>query len=219
MSKRVKKSLTFSIILLAAFALWTVMIQCIDVQPVGQMGTDIGFASWNIHFHELTGVHMAIYTLTDWLGLVPILICVCFGLLGLQQWIQRRNMWKVDVDILILGLYYIIVIAGFVLFEMFPVNYRTVLIEGALEASYPSSTTLLVLSVMPTLKYQADRRIKNVFIRNVLTVFTAVFSLFMVLGRLISGVHWVTDIVGGVFFSNGLYLLYYSVVELIQSKD
>ncbi|MBQ6129654.1 MAG: hypothetical protein IJI51_08345 [Lachnospiraceae bacterium] len=66
------------------------------------------------------------------------------------------------------------------LFEMVPINYRPVLIEGRLEASYPSSTTLLVLSVMPTLKFQADRRIDALRIKNAISIFTIAFSIFMV---------------------------------------
>ena len=110
---------------------------------------------------------MLIYTITDWLGLVPIVICMCFGVLGLVQLIKRRSLFKVDADIILLGVYYVMVIMGYLLFEMIPINYRPVLIEGYLEASYPSSTTLLVLSV----KFQIDRRIKSPLFKNVITVF------------------------------------------------
>ena len=101
---------------------------------------------------------MGIYTITDWLGLVPIAVCIGFGMLGLMQWIRRKSITKVDRDILLLGGYYILVILGYLIFEMIPINYRPILIEGAMEASYPSSTTLLVLSVMPTLLFQINRR-------------------------------------------------------------
>ena len=146
-----KKELMAGIALLAAFALWTVLIRHIDVQKAGPNGTEIGFATVNVWFHRLTGVHMLIYTITDWLGLVPIIICLCFGVLGLVQLVKRRSLLAVDPDILLLGAYYVLVILGYLLFEMVPINYRPILIEGNLEASYPSSTTLLVLTVMPTI--------------------------------------------------------------------
>ena len=101
---------------------------------------------------------MRLYVITDWLGLVPIAVCMGFGVLGLTQLIRRRSLFKVDPDIIILGIYYIIVIAAYLIFEMIPINYRPVLIDGFLEVSYPSSTTLLVLSVMPTLVLQVKRR-------------------------------------------------------------
>ncbi|MER2182702.1 MAG: phosphoesterase PA-phosphatase, partial [Clostridia bacterium] len=141
-----KKRLQTGIGLLLLFVLWTILIQCMDVQAVGPKGSKVGFASWNIRFHSLTGVNWTLYTVTDWLGLVPIFICGCFGILGLCQWIRRKRFFRVDADILLLGAYYLLVIAGYLLFEMVPINYRPVLIDGYLEASYPSSA-LRFLSV------------------------------------------------------------------------
>ena len=207
-----KRNLLAGAGLIGAFALWTVLIRWVGVQAVGQNETKIGFADFNVWFHQLTGVHMTLYTITDWLGLVPIFICLCFGVLGLVQLIKRRSLLRVDPDILLLGIYYVLVIACYLIFEMIPVNYRPVLIEGRLEASYPSSTTLLVLSVMPTLWFQASRRVSNAMIRKAVAVFVVTFSVFMVIGRLVSGVHWATDIIGSVLLSAGLYMLYRSAV-------
>ena len=213
-----RKELLAGIILLATFALWTVLIRHIDVQKAGPNGTEIGFATINVWFHRLTGVHMLVYKITDWLGLVPIIICMCFGVLGLVQLIKRRSILRVDPDILLLGVYYVLVIACYLIFEMIPINYRPILINGNLEASYPSSTTLLVLSVMPTLKYQSDRRIANPMTRKAIVLFVIVFSSFMVIGRLISGVHWATDIAGSIFLSSGLFMIYRYIADNFVSK-
>lgn len=218
MKRSEKKLLTAGMILVAAFVIWTELLQRVDVQPVGQNGTDIGFASLNCWFHKQTGVHMAIYTVTDWLGLVPILICMLFGGIGLVQLIQRRSLFQVDFDIIILGIYYVLVIFGYVIFEMIPINYRPILIEGIMEASYPSSTTLLVLSVMPTLNFQVKRRMKNTMMRNGINICSILFSLFMVIGRTVAGVHWLTDIIGSVLLSTGFYLIYKSSVLLFDKK-
>ena len=207
-----KRNLLTGVGLIGAFALWTVLIRRVDVQAVGQNGTKVGFADFNVWFHQLTGVNMMLYTITDWLGLVPIFICLCFSVLGLVQLIKRRSLLRVDSDILLLGVYYVLVIVCYLIFEMIPINYRPVLIEGRLEASYPSSTTLLVLSVMPTLMCQTYRRVENSLIRKAVATFVIAFSMFMVFGRLISGVHWVTDIIGSILLSAGLYMLYRSVV-------
>ena len=207
------KELLSGVALLAAFAIWTILIRFVDVQNVGPDGTVVGFAAFNVWFHRLTGVHMVIYTITDWLGLVPIIVCMCFGVLGLVQLIKSRSLLKVDPDILLLGVYYVVVVLGYLLFETVPINYRPILIGGNLEASYPSSTTLLVLSVMPTLKYQSDRRIRNTAAKQAIVAFAFVFSAFMVIGRLISGVHWATDIIGSVFLSSGLFMIYRFMAE------
>lgn len=217
-----KRNLQTGAGLIGAFVLWTGLIQCVDVQAVGQNGTKVGLASFNVWFHQLTGVHMTIYTITDWLGLVPIFICLCFGVMGFVQLIKRRSLRRVDPDILLLGVYYVLVIACYLFFEMVPINYRPVLIEGRLEASYPSSTTLLVLSVMPTLMFQVCRRTAEPLIRKSAAVFVIAFSAFMVAGRLISGVHWATDIIASVLLSAGLFMLYRSAVlytDRIKQSD
>ncbi len=206
--RKTKRIVSVWILLLAAFAVWTFLIQTVDVQRIGPWQSAVGFATVNGWFHRLTNVHWMLYTLTDWLGLVAIVVCLLFAYVGLAQLVQRRSLLKVDLDILLLGVYYVLVIFAYLLFEMVPLNYRPVLIEGILEASYPSSTTLLVLSVMPTLHFQAERRLKNSALRRCIRVLTVLFSVFMVVGRLLSGVHWLTDIVGAILLSGGLFLLY-----------
>lgn len=218
MKDRKKRTLTAGIVLLAMFALWTVLIRHVDVQSAGPDGSGIGFAAFNVWVHDMTGTHMTVYTITDWLGLVPIAVCLCFGILGLLQWIKRRSLFRVDPDLLLLGVYYVLIILAYLLFEMVPINYRPVLIDGRLEASYPSSTTLLVLGVMPTLKFQTDRRTSSPALKLVTTVFVIGFSLFMGIGRLVSGVHWATDIIGSVLLSSGLYAFYRFAVACMDHK-
>lgn len=218
MKKKGKKNLLFGGILIATFLLWTLLIQTVDVHPLGQNGTNIGFATFNCWFHSLTDVHMTIYTITDWLGLVPIVVCLIFAGVGLIQMIKRKSLCKVDVDIIILGVYYVAVILAYSIFEIIPINYRPILIEGVMEASYPSSTTLLVLCVMPTLIEQIQRRLSSVVAKRIITIVVIVFSVFMVIGRLISGVHWFTDIVGGVLLSAGLFNAYKAAVMLSIKK-
>jgi undecaprenyl-diphosphatase len=174
----------------------------------------VGFATWNRFVHDLTGVHMPLYTVTDWLGLVPFVFVLGFAVLGLVQWIKRKSILKVDGSILALGGFYVAVMAAYVFFEIFVVNYRPVLIEGVLEASYPSSTTMLVMCVMPTAGMQFHRRIKNRALRHVVSFTLIAFAAFMVIGRLISGVHWFTDIIGGTLLSTGLVMLYHAVMDL-----
>ena len=159
-----------------------------------------------------------IYHITDWLGLVPVAVCMMFGGIGFGQMIKRKSLWKVDRDLMILGVYYVIVILCYLVFEMIPINYRPILIEGRMEVSYPSSTTLLVLCVMPTLIEQMNRRMKSDIIKKVIQWCVVLFSGFMVIGRLISGVHWMTDIVGGVLLSAGLFTVYYGIVVWCCSK-
>ena len=218
MKKEKQKDFRFAICMLVAFLLCTVAIQFVDVQAIGPQESSVGFATINQLVHNLTGVHMTLYTITDWLGLVPLVFVMGFALLGLIQWIKRKNILKVDYNILILGGFYIVVMAVYVLFEMLVVNYRPVLIEGYLEASYPSSTTMLVMCVMPTAIMQLNSRIRNQGLRKGIDCLIIAFTVFMVVGRLISGVHWFTDIVGGILLGITLIQLYASVLRLIAWK-
>ncbi len=219
MKKDEKRILFLGSILVVAFVVWTALIQLVDVKPIGPNGTEVGFSSLNRWFHKLTGVHMTLYIITDWLGLVPIFVCVIFGGIGLIQLVQRRSLLKVDGDIIFLGIYYTIVIGSYLVFEMIPINYRPILIEGRIEASYPSSTTLLILCVMLALVEQINRRLENIRMKKLICFFVICFSTFMVLGRLFSGVHWFTDIIGAVILSLGLFYIYKAIVLLNYKKE
>ena len=200
--------------LLVAFVLWTVALCFVDVREIGPQGSSVGFSGINGFVHTLTGVHFSLYNITDWLSLVPIFVCMGFGILGLVQWIKRKSICKVDYDILVLGGFYVVTIVAYLLFEIVVINYRPVLIEGILEASYPSSTTMLVMCVMPTAVMQFNSRIKSKALRNIVAATIIAFIAFMVIGRLVSGVHWFTDIVGGVLLSAGLVMMYHAIIDL-----
>ena len=204
--------------LVVAFALWTLLVRFVDVRAIGPAGSSVGLAALNGFVHELTGVNWILYTVTDWLGLVPIAVALGFAILGLAQLIKRKSLRRVDHSILSLGVFYIVVMAAYVFFEIVVINYRPTLIDGFLEASYPSSTTMLVMCVMPTAAMQLKVRIKNTALRRCTVIAIVVFTAFMVIGRLLSGVHWLTDIIGGALFSTGLVMTYYKKGIMPQPK-
>ena len=204
--------------LLAVFVLWTVLIRFVDVEAIGPRQSSVGFATLNGYIHNLTGVNMSLYIITDWLGLVPIGVAFGFAVLGIVQCIKRKSLLKVDRSILTLGGFYIVVMAVYILFEIVVINYRPTLIDGYLEASYPSSTTILVMCVMPTAMMQLRTRIKNDLFRRCVMLTITVFITFMVIGRLVSGVHWITDIIGGALLSTAIVLMYYSIGNTVTKN-
>ena len=175
---------------------------------IGPNGSLVGFSTLNGLVHDFIGVNMNLYVITDWLGIIPLLFIIGFGIFGLVQWIKRKSITKVDFDILALGVFYIIVMGVYLTFENVVINFRPVLIEGFLEASYPSSTTMLVVCVIPSAIMVLNSRIERIWVKRAVTVTLTVFGVFMVAGRLISGVHWLTDILGGILISKGLVMLY-----------
>lgn len=197
-----------AIVLLVLFVLWTWVVSTVDVRPIGPGGSRVGLASLNEAFHGWTGVHMGLYLATDWLSLVPVGCVLGFGALGLVQLVQRRSLLRVDRDLLVLGVFYVVLLGAYLFFEEHIVNWRPVLIEGVLEASYPSSTTLLVACVMPTTFMQVTRRMRPCVARRAALISVAVFALLMVGARMVCGVHWLSDVVGGLLLSAGLVLAY-----------
>ena len=218
MKKKSRRLFFVGASLLAEFVLWTVLIRFVDVQAIGPQESSVGFAMLNGYVHSLTGENMSLYVITDWLGLVPIGVAFGFAVLGLVQLIKRKSLFKVDLSILVLGGFYIVVMAVYVLFEMVVINYRPILIDGYLEASYPSSTTMLVMCVMPTAMMQLRTRIKNKVFSRCVMVAIATFVAFMVIGRLVSGVHWITDIIGGALLSAAIVLMYCSIANVVEKN-
>ena len=218
MKKKNKRLFWIGAGLLVGFVLWTVLICFVDVRAIGPEGSSVGFSTMNGFIHELTGVNWFLYTVTDWLGLVPIGVAFGFAFLGLVQWIKRKSLLKVDQSILTLGGFYIVIMAVYILFEIVVINYRPTLINGYLEASYPSSTTMLVMCVMPTAMMQLRTRIKNDLFRRCVMLTITVFITFMVIGRLVSGVHWITDIIGGALLSTAIVLMYYSIGNIVAKS-
>lgn len=206
-----KRNYIISGVLISVAILFTILVKFIDVRSVGVNGIDIGFAFINKPISNLIGSNMLIYDITEWLGIIPLLVVMAYGLVGLMQLVKRKNVFKVDKEILILGGFYVVVAVLYVFFEKVIINYRPVLIEGILEASYPSSHTLMSMcfcgSALILNKEYFKKYVKP------LNIFLIIIMVVIVVGRLLSGVHWFTDIIGGCLISLALVMTFYSIVE------
>lgn len=197
------------------FVLFSLWIRLFDVQAVGPEGSRIGFAGLNLAVHEFFGMHLFWYKLTQALGYVAILFAAAFALLGFIQLIKRKSLLKVDKNLLILGIVYILLVLLYVLFEKVPFNYRPVILDPAegLEPSYPSTHTLLILTVFGTAIQLAGSYIKNPKLLLSAKILALVIMGLTIVGRLVCGVHWFTDIVGGVLLSLFLLSLYKELIR------
>ena len=207
-----KRNFLISTILILLAVVFTILVKVVDVKQVGVNGTSIGFATLNQIVFKTTGVNMIWYHITDWLGLVPIFMAMAYGLLGLIQLIKRKRLFKVDKEIIILGLFYIVVISIYVFFEKVIINYRPILINGFLEASYPSSHTLMTICLCGS-SIIVNKKLFNNKITKFINILLLLIVLITVIGRLLSGVHWFTDIIGGIIISIALLMTLYSIVS------
>ena len=180
------------------------------------MDSCVAYAGVNKAVHGFFGVNWLLYTLTDWAGVIAIAVAMGFAALGLAQWIRRRRRCRVDGGRLLLGAFYIFVFGAYAFFEMKVVNRRPILIGGILEASYPSSTTMLAMCVMPAAMLQFRRLIKRLWLMKAVNILCGAFTAFMVVGRLLCGAHWLTDILGGAMFSLSAVLIYRAALKCLE---
>ena len=208
-----KRNLLFAAVSGLSAALLIILVRFVDVRPIGPEGTSIGLSYLNQFVFDRFGVNMLWYEITDWLGVAAVLTAFLFALTGMVQLIKRRSLLKVDRAILALGGLYIIVIGLYVLFEVLIVNYRPIIMPGGTgpEASFPSSHTMLVCVIMGSAMMLIDRYIGVKTLQSLLRIICAVIIGVTVIGRSIAGVHWFTDILGGILISASLLALFAEV--------
>ena len=193
-----KKYLILAILTTIVSVIYTMIVKYIDVKAIGPKGSKVGLASLNASFKNIVGSHMKIYKITEVLGLVTLLIVGIYGIIGLIQLIKRKSIKKVDKEIITLGILYVMMGLVYVFFEKCVVNYRPILLDGVLEASYPSSHTILSICICISSIIVSKKYLKNTTVTNILTTMLLFGVLF---GRLFSGAHWLSDIIGGFLIS------------------
>ena len=212
-----KRNFFISTILFFLAVVFTIFVKVVDVKPIGVNESSIGIASVNQVVFKTIGVNMIWYHITDWLGLVPIFIAMIYAFIGFIQLIKMKNIFKVDKEIIILGLFYIVVISLYIFFEKFIVNYRPILMNGFLEASYPSSHTLMTICLCGS-SIIVNKKLFNSRITKFMNVLLELIIAITVIGRILSGVHWFTDIIGGILIGSALLTTLYSVLDVLKKS-
>ena len=202
-----------------AFAIYTILVGIVDVEQIGPNRSKVGFSHLNAAFHKMTGVHSTIYALTDILAIAALLIMIGFATYGILQLLKRKSFLKVDKELYALAFTYILMIVIYVFFEKFIINYRPVLIDEVLEASYPSSHSMLAMTVFITALFEFSYIIKDIKILRTIQGALIILTALTVIGRLFCGVHWLTDVIGSVLISVPLIMSYHSISLLLNCID
>ena len=195
-----KKNIIICILLVLVSIIYTLLVKYVDVSLVGPNSIMVGFSSLNSFVFNLIGNNMTLYKITEILGIIPILIALMYSVIGLIQVIDRKSL-KVDKELIALGILYVVVILIYVFFEKCIINYRPILIDGIKEASYPSSHTLLSICICGSALLINKYLFNNKRIYRYINIVSIISMVLIVLGRLLSGVHWISDIIGSIIIS------------------
>ena len=210
------KNIAATVILFVCFILFTIAVCKVDVAAIGPQGSSVGFAKLNGAIAKLFPFNNAFYKLTNYLGYFALLICVFFAAMGVLEFLNKKSLRKVDPKLIILGVFYVAVILFYVMFIKVVVNYRPVLEDGALESSYPSSHTMLAICVFLSTAIQISLGKGSEGFKKAIKVVMALLTIIMVVGRIVSGVHWITDIIGGIILSAALLSMYNAAVKHVE---
>lgn len=221
---KTKKNFIISGVLLIIAIIYTILVQKIDVKPIGPENSSVGFATVNeavanqIKEKTTLGYSETLYDITKYLGYLSLAMCVVYAFVGLVQLIKRKSLFKVDKEIFMLAAFYIVVIALYILFEIYIVNYRPVIMEEGLEASYPSSHTMLAVCVCGSAIILNKKLFKDFKQIKIVNVLCAILLVTTVVGRLLSGVHWFSDIIGSIIISSALLMTFYSLINMEKEE-
>ena len=207
-----KRNILVSVLMTIFAGVYVYLVKTVDVKTIGPNKSSVGFSTINKAFADLVGSNMTIYKLTEVAGLLIFIIVVFYGLIGLIQLIKRKSIFKIDREIISLGILYVLMIGTYLVFEKVVINYRPIIIDGELEASFPSSHTMLAIctcisSLLVYKKYVPNK------LRYPVMFLTILLLTIVFLGRTISGVHWFSDILGGVIISLTLLTYFYNILK------
>lgn len=216
--KKEKKNILLSLFLTIISFGYVYLVKTVDVMAIGPKGSKVGFGTINNFIKETFEYNKTIYKITEVLGLIALLLVAIYALVGFIQLIKRKSLFKVDKRIYILGAFYVLVGLIYVFFEKVIINYRPVLMDGELEASFPSSHTVLAICVCVSAIVMNKFYIKDKSKLKLVNIFIIILMILVVVGRLVSGVHWFSDIMGGIIISGTLLSYYFTLNSLFLKR-
>ena len=213
-----KRNIVFTALLFLWFIVFTVLVCTYDVAAIGPEDSRVGFSSLNAGALELMPYNEMYYIVSKLLGYLALVLCGYFALTGVVQLIRRKSLRKVDPQLVILGIFYAAVIAFYVMFDKVVVNYRPILEDGVLESSYPSSHTMLAVCVFLSAITHIGLSGASKDFKKISKVFLILLTIVMVFCRMASGVHWLTDIIGGLLLSAALLMMYRTAIRHVTQR-
>ncbi len=213
-----KKNIIIAIILLLIVLCYIALIKYVDVKAIGPENTEVGLATINNYFHSLFPYNELFYKISKYLGYLSFLLIGFYAVIGLYQLIKYKSINKVNKTLIVLGCFYIFVLIVYFFFEKVVINYRPVVLDEGLEASFPSSHTMLAICVsLSAILTNSYIKLKNKY-KKIFNIGIAILMVLIIISRILSGVHWITDIIGGIIISIFLIYIYYINIKCIKKR-
>lgn len=198
-------------VFLALFAALTVSLVFVDRQPIAGDGSLVGLATFNLNARAILGQSDLMEKVSNLLLVIPAASALAFAVIGVRQLVQSRSRAGVDRNLWWLLALYGAMLVLYVLFNCISPNNRPILEDGMCEPSFPSSHTLLAVTMCGSAMVQAVRRLRAGGWRTVVLVVLAIGMVGIVAARAMAGVHWATDILGGILLGAALVAFYHAI--------
>ena len=207
-----KKGLIISIVTLVLFNILIILLKFVDVKEVGLSGFN------NTYLHEY---NKALDIISDILLYLSIGAFVAVVVYFIYKLIKNKGK-NVDYRLIVYFLGMVIVVITYLVFEFFvKVNGRP---YEPSESSFPSTHILLttyILLPITTLFFKKDRdkETKEKFdLETGISLIAFIIIGVEVILRFWSGMHWITDCLGGLILGVFYFGVYYFVISLIKEK-
>lgn len=205
----------------ALFVILLVLLLTVDVAPIAPLGNTVGLSTINGAVKDALSVNYTLYDLAEWTGYLALLTAAIFALLGFIQLVKRRSLAKVDRELVVLACLYVVSLLFYILFEVFVVNVRPVMVfdSSTPEASFPSSHTLLAVTFFGSAILLLRKYLQKKPLRVCAQVVLCALLVMTTVCRFLSGAHWLTDILGGILLGSSLLCLFAGALQKVEKKE
>lgn len=212
MKKFFNKNSIIGLSFLGLFLLLIILLQ-FDKNIITISGKEVGLS----HINDLIDYksNKKLDIISDILLYTSFIVAIAGVVIGLYQLITRKSLFKVDSFIIIFGIFLVAAVILWILFDyVIKINYRPL---NPNEGSFPSTHVLLTVFLTNVGGLMLAKYCKNTTLIIVAYVVSLLFIILVVLFRILSGMHYITDVFGGLFLGFSLSYLFNGIKIYIEN--
>lgn len=205
-----KTCITMACLFMGLYIVLLVMLYSVDVTFEGVNGSRIGLSGINIPIRDAIGTNMIFYNISKYVGALGIALVGVLAVWFLVRIIREKSLKALTRKEYELGVLYLLTCVLYVVFSKIVINYRPIIKwdEEGPESSFPSTHAMIAVVIFGSFCCIAGNYIKNEKLCKLIRILCVILAVLVIVGRMLSGVHWFTDIVGGVLVALSLVFAY-----------